>query len=133
MSFDPPSQTADPANPAPVEPRTREYLSNERTYLSWMRTAISLLGIGVILARMRVDQLPLAPKIGTTWQLGLIFAIVGLLTIFLATQHYLSVRREITDDSYQAAGRWVILLSLTVLLLGSGVIYYAFTFTFAKH
>ena len=52
---------------------------------------------------------------------------MGLLTVFLATQHYLSVRREIADDSYQATGRWVILLSLSVLLLGSGLIYYAFT------
>jgi putative membrane protein len=125
MSSDLPAQPADSPNPASVEPRTREYLSNERTYLSWMRTAISLLGIGVILARIRRLP-PLAPGIGA-WQLGLIFAIVGLLTVFLATQHYLAVRREIADDSYEAAGRWVILLSLTVLLLGSGLIYYAFT------
>jgi putative membrane protein len=124
MSFDPPSQAANSPDSAPAEPRTREYLSNERTYLSWMRTAISLLGIGVILARI---HRPLPVSGISSWQLGLIFAIVGLLTVFLATQHYLSVRREIAADSYQATGRWVILLSLSVLLLGSGLIYYAFT------
>lgn len=131
MSPDLPPQAAElpaPIDPALVEPRIREYLSNERTYLSWMRTAISLLGIGVILARLRQTQIPLIAEAGATWQLGLIFAIVGLLTVFLSTQHYLVVRREIASDGYQSRGRWVILLSLSVLLLGSGLIYYSFTF-----
>lgn len=123
-------QTAADSPPAsllespPVEFRTREYLSNERTYLSWMRSAISLLGVGVILARIRGSRPSLASNPDSTWQLGLIFAIVGIITVFLATQHYLAIRREIADDSYQATGRWVILFSITVLLLGSGIVYY---------
>jgi putative membrane protein len=117
-------------NPAqPAESRVREYLSNERTYLSWMRTAISLLGVGVILARIRAFQPPLARGPGTTWQLGLIFAIVGVITVFLATQHYLAIRREIADDTAGATGRWVILFSIVVLLLGSGIVYYAFSYS----
>jgi putative membrane protein len=116
-----------PTAPA-VESRTREYLSNERTYLSWMRTAISLLGVAVILARVRGARPPLSASPGTSWRLGLIFAIVGVITVFLATQHYLAIRQEIADDSGQTTGRWVILLSLTVLLLGSAIMYYTLTF-----
>lgn len=122
-------QRFDQPEPAqPVESRTREYLANERTYLSWMRTAISLMGIGVILARIRAFQPPLSPGPGTTWQLGIIFAVVGLITVFLATQHYLAIRREIADDSYEATGRWVILFSIAVILLGSGIVYYVFAY-----
>lgn len=114
---------------APVESRAREYLSNERTYLSWMRTAISLLGISVILGRIHTFQPPLAPGPGTTWQLGIVFAVVGLITVFLATQHYLAVRREIADDSDTETGRWVIVFSITVLLTGSGILYYVLSYS----
>lgn len=113
----------------PIEPRTREYLSNERTYLSWMRTAISLMGIGVLLGRIHVARLALAPSPSTIWQLGLIFAVVGLIIVFLATQHYLAVRREIANDSNEATDRWVIVLSIVVILMGSGILYYVLAYT----
>ncbi len=112
----------------PGESRVREYLANERTYLAWMRTAISLLGFSVIIARIRPFRPPLAPGPGTTWQLGLIFSLVGLATIFLSTQHYFAIRYEIADDDYEPTGRWVILFSIAVTLMGSGVIYYVFTY-----
>lgn len=101
-------------------------MSNERTYLSWMRTAISLLGIGVILGRMHRSQ-PSAAGISMTWQLGIIFAIVGLITVYLATQHYLAIRRAIADDT-DTADRWVILLSIATVLFGSGIVYYVLVY-----
>ena len=113
----------------PVESRVREYLANERTYLAWMRSAISLLGFGVIIARIRAFQPPLATGPGTTWQLGLIFSLVGLMMVFLSTQHYFAIRQEIADDDYQPSGRWVLLFSITATLLGAGVIYYVFTYS----
>ncbi|WNZ26984.1 DUF202 domain-containing protein [Leptolyngbya sp. NK1-12] len=113
-----------PTTSQPVESRTREYLSNERTYLSWMRTAISLMGIGVILGRIHAARPPLAPNPSRTWQLGIIFAVVGLITVFLSTQHYLAIRREISDDSDEITERWVIVFSIAVLLIGSGILYY---------
>lgn len=123
-----PQPNEQPAGPSPpVESRTREYLSNERTYLSWMRTAVSLMGIGVILGRIHVLQAQLSPK--ATWQLGIIFAVVGLITVFLATQHYLAIRREIADDSDTETGRWVILFSIITLLLGSGILYYGLVYS----
>lgn len=123
------SKPPEPSDSAPpAEPRTREYLANERTYLAWMRSAISMIGFGVILTRLRAFQPPLVPSPGTTWQLGIIFTMVGIFTVFLSTQHYLVIRRAIADDSYIATDRWVILLSLSVILLSSGIIYYAFSY-----
>lgn len=108
--------------------RIRDHLANERTYLSWMRSAIALMGFGVLIVRMRILRPPLAPQSpGNGWKLGLVFAIVGLLTVLLSTQHYFAVRDDIEEDTYQPPDRWVILFSLAVLLLGAGVIYYVFT------
>ena len=55
--------------------RVREHLANERTYLAWMRSAISLIGFGLVIVRIRMFQPPLVPSTGVTWKLGLAFSI----------------------------------------------------------
>ncbi|WP_199332864.1 YidH family protein [Nostoc sp. FACHB-190] len=107
--------------------RIRDHLANERTYLAWMRTAIALLGFGVVIVRLRAFQVPLLPTPGNGWKLGLVFSLVGLITVWLSTAHYFAVRRDIEDDNYEPTDRWVILFSLAIMILGSGVIYYVFT------
>jgi putative membrane protein len=107
--------------------RIRDHLANERTYLAWMRTAIALLGFGVVIVRLRVFQLPQIPHSGSSWKLGLVFSLVGLLTVWLSTAHYFAVRRDIEFDTYEPTDRWILLFSLAIMILGSGVIYFVFT------
>jgi putative membrane protein len=108
--------------------RIRDHLANERTYLSWMRSAIALMGFGVLIVRLRILHPPLAPQPpGNGWKLGLAFAVVGLLAVALSTQHYFAVRDDIEEDTYEPPDRWIILSSIMILLLGMGVIYYVFS------
>ncbi|MFB2916938.1 MULTISPECIES: YidH family protein [Aerosakkonema] len=111
------------------ESRVREHLANERTYLAWMRTAIALMGFGVVIVRLRPFHPPMLPQPGNGWKIGLVFSLVGLVTVLLSTQHYFVVRRDIDEDTYEPADRWVILLSMAVTLLGAGVIYFVFSST----
>lgn len=110
--------------------RVRDHLANERTYLAWMRSAIALVGFGVVIVRLRAFHPPLIPSLGNSWKLGLIFSLVGLLTVLLSTGHYFAVRHDIDEDTYEPPDRWVILFSLAVTLLGAGVIYFVFTTPF---
>jgi putative membrane protein len=107
--------------------RVRDHLANERTYLAWMRTAIALMGFGVLILRLRAFQPSTIARPGYGWKLGLLFSIVGLLTVLLSTGHYFTVRRDIDEDTYQPGDRWIILFSLAVMLLGAGIIYFVFT------
>lgn len=107
--------------------RVRDHLANERTYLAWMRTSISLMGFGVVIARLRLFQPPTLQTPGYGWILGLMFSLVGLVTVFLSTQHYFAVRHDIEEDTYEPRARWIILFSLGIVLLGAGVIFYLFT------
>ncbi|MBD2180944.1 DUF202 domain-containing protein [Planktothrix sp. FACHB-1355] len=107
--------------------RVRDHLANERTYLAWMRSAIALMGFGVVIVRLRAFHPPMLPYPGNGWKLGLLFSVVGLLTVLLSTQHYFAVRRDIEEDTYEPADRWIILFSMAVLILGAGVIYFVFT------
>lgn len=107
--------------------RVRDHLANERTYLAWMRSAIALMGFGVVMVRLRNLQPPLLPTPGNGWKLGLLFSLVGLVTVLLSTQHYFAVRYDIDEDTYEPPDRWIILFSLAITLLGAGVIYFVFT------
>lgn len=107
--------------------RVRDHLANERTYLAWMRTAIALMGFGMVIVRLRVFRPSGTPSPGTGWKLGLLFSLVGLVTVWLSTQQYFAVRRDIEEDTYEPGDRWVILFSLGITILGAGVIYYVFT------
>lgn len=115
-------------NPKANLNRIRDHLANERTYLSWMRSAIALMGFGVLIVRIRLLRPPLAPQPpGNGWKLGLAFSIVGLLTVILSTLHYFAIRDHIEEDTYEPPDRWVILSSLMIILLGVGVVYYVFS------
>jgi putative membrane protein len=108
--------------------RIRDHLANERTYLSWMRSAIALMGFGVLIVRLRILRPPLAPQPpGNGWKLGLAFSIAGLLAVLLSTGQYFAVRDDIEEDTYEPPDRWVILSSLMIILLAVGVIYYVFS------
>jgi putative membrane protein len=106
--------------------RVRDHLANERTYLAWMRSAIALMGFGVVIVRIRHFFPPQAHSPGNSWKLGLLFSLVGLVTVLLSTQHYFSIRYAIDEDTYEPSSRWVLLFSLAITLLGAGVIYFVF-------
>ncbi|MDP8966513.1 MAG: hypothetical protein M3O33_21505, partial [Cyanobacteriota bacterium] len=54
-------------------------------------------------------------------------SLVGLTTVWLSTVYYFAIRYAIDDDTYEPSTRRVIIFSLTITLLGAGVIYYVFT------
>ena len=110
-------------------PLIRDHLANERTYQSWMRSAIALIGFGVIIVRLQIAR-PASVLPGNGWKLGLLFALAGLLTLFLSIQHYFLVRDSIEQDTYHPADALIVLFSATVLALSVGVLYYVFAIPF---
>nr|WP_233219786.1 DUF202 domain-containing protein [Pleurocapsa sp. CCALA 161] len=78
--------------------RVRDHLANERTYLAWMRTAIALMGFGVVIVRLRLLNPPTTNTPGSSWKLGLIFSLVGLATVILSTYHYFALRQDIDEE-----------------------------------
>jgi putative membrane protein len=98
-----------------------------RTALAKLIEDIALMGFGVVIVRLRYLHPPLAPHLGISWQLGLLFALTGLMTVLLTTQHYFVVRRDIDEDTYEPADRWIIVFSLSLLILAGGIIYFVFS------
>lgn len=107
--------------------RVRDHLANERTYLAWMRTAVALMGFGVVIVRLRYLVSSQIPRTGQSWKLGLLLALVGLLTVCLSTLHYFAICRAIDEDTYEPPRWWVLFFSFCVLLIGSWILYLLFT------
>lgn len=100
--------------------------ANERTFLSWMRSAIALSGFAVLIVRFRVVQIPIQHRHGTSWKLGLVFSLVGLATVLISTGKYFIVRRQINEHTYEPSDWLIFFFSSVVGLLGIGVIYFIF-------
>lgn len=100
--------------------------ANERTFLSWMRSAIALMGFGVLIVRFRTVQIPIQHRHGTAWKLGLVFSLVGLATVLISTGKYFIVRRQIDEHTYEPSDGLIFLFSSAVGLLGMGVIFFIF-------
>jgi len=107
--------------------RARDHLANERTYLAWIRTAVAFLGIGIVIVRLRYLLPAQVQTHHHGWALGLVFGVAGLIMVLLATSHYFYVQRAIENNSYQPESRWIIVCSIVVTLVGTGVIYYLLT------
>jgi putative membrane protein len=96
---------------------SREHQANERTFLAWTRTGIAMIGFGVLIARLRLENGAGAPSTGLlrALDLGLLLTIAGVLTVLLSMWRYYVVRRMLRERRYES---WV----YGPLLFGSGVI-----------
>ena len=127
-SFIPSSTPASSTSPGAAS-RIRDHLANERTYLAWMRTTIALMGFGIVIARLRSLLAAGTTGTGQGRLLGLIFTIIGLLTILISTQHYFAVRNSIEQANYQPRSVPILIFSSMIFCLGGGVIFLILSIT----
>ncbi len=107
--------------------RQRDHQANERTFLAWLRTSISLIGFGLAIARfglfMRQSQIittqDLAPNhfLVNSELLGMSLIIAGLIIVGLAALRYNRVYRQIEQGNYQPSRFtiWIICGIITIL------------------
>jgi putative membrane protein len=112
------------------ETEIREHLANERTLLSWVRTGVSLISIGLVVERAGalVDA---SMKVGSTNAsefFGLALALLGALTLILGTTQFLNNRRRIsTGEFVPSAAAYLIVVAGSLAFAGAFVIYVLLT------
>ena len=104
----------------------REHLANERTLLSWVRTGVSLISLGLVVERAgalaKAADFQLGSTSGSDF-FGLGLALLGALTLILGTTQFLRNRRAIAADKFES--------SVTVyLIIVIGSLLFAGAFTF---
>ncbi len=104
-----------------------DHLANERTFLAWFRTAISLLGFGILIAKLRFLEagIGLGQSAGVrSTRLGLAFAVGGLLTLVLSTWQYWRTKRMIDSGNYHSPVQIIFAFSAVAIALGLGSVAY---------
>jgi putative membrane protein len=122
----------EPAARKPTSDRVRDHLANERTFLAWVRTALGLIGLGFVLARMGLFLRQLAAMSGLRqarglhaghefFLAGIVFLILGTALCAWAAWRYDHARVAIDASRYTPARRSVLVLT-AVIVTGSLVI-----------
>jgi putative membrane protein len=112
--------------------RLQQYLANQRTFLSWMRTSIALIGLGFAIERFSIflQQFPLiagtditgnatsatAPNYSALVGIGMI--IVGTSLIVYALKNFLDTNKTIASGRFMPKNAIVYTASATIIGLG---------------
>ncbi|MBW2507617.1 MAG: DUF202 domain-containing protein [Deltaproteobacteria bacterium] len=97
----------------------RDHLANERTFLAWVRTALGLVGLGVLLERLGAgsDQtIAVAAGVG--------FISFGGLTMIYSVSRYVRVARNLERGMFPVALRGPVFIALGALLVAGGALVY---------
>ncbi len=108
--------------------RTRDHLANERTFLAWVRTALGLIGLGFVLARMGLflAQLAVAEAVPLRGRhAGREFIVTGIVFLLLGTMLggwsgwlYERARRGIESGHYEPSRQSVLALTAVIVMGG---------------
>ena len=95
--------------------RARDHLANERTYLAWLRTALAVVALGAVLAKLpgaRTSSVTAAGALALTF---------GSLALAYGTRRYYLVRRDLERNEFTPAGRGPLIVSVIACLCGVAV------------
>jgi putative membrane protein len=106
------SQGVEPPR-GPVEPPSvRDHLANERTLLAWIRTSLTVIGLGFIVDRLALEGL--AGRVEA--MLGVVLVVVGGLIGVAGGWSFIRARREMLSGTYQPSmGLHLALVAAVVL------------------
>ena len=115
----------------------RDRLANERTFLAWVRTSISIMAFGFVVEKFalflkRLPYLlgeaksPHPPPTSSDWSsiFGIILVAMGALMGILAFLRYKKIEREIDEDSYEPSILLDILVGIGLLTIGIFLVFY---------
>ncbi|KAI9321482.1 hypothetical protein BX666DRAFT_1827946, partial [Dichotomocladium elegans] len=91
----------------------RDHLANERTFLAWLRTSLSLVTVGVAITQL-YKLSPEATHAGAGRSIGATFVILSILFLYMANARYFHSQVALTKDFFPAS-RGAVLLGSTAV------------------
>jgi putative membrane protein len=111
--------------------RASDHLANERTFLAWVRTSISVIVFGFVVAKFGITLRQffrfenLEPhESGISLDLGVSFMVVGILMAIVAIWRYQSTRVQIEQADFRPANKVIYVVGAVTAGLGVMLIYY---------
>ena len=111
----------------PDSKHVTEHLANDRTYLAWMRTGISMMGLGVVIAKLRFvldSKYSDASGVMQAAHIGIWFAVAGVITIIVSVVFFLQTQQEIRESRFRAKKYFALILAFLTVSLGLTILWY---------
>jgi putative membrane protein len=110
----------------------RDYLAEERTFLAWIRTGLSLMGFGFVVARFGLFLVEIrvsrdgavAPSNRPSLWFGTMFIAVGVAVNLLSIRRHLRVVADLNHGQFVAGrrpARQAVILALFMALVGAAM------------
>jgi putative membrane protein len=111
----------------PSKPATpSDHLANERTFLAWIRTSISIIVFGFVVAKFGITLREFlrisgnaAHESGTSLMIGLGFMVMGIFMALVAGYRYRVTMRSLDAGNFKPARAIVTILAVLAALLGT--------------
>ena len=107
---------AAPPRGGDADTRARTHLANERTFLAWLRTGLSLVAVGVAVAGfLPPDIVPDFPYVTV---FASVLALSGTGIVIYGGVRYQAAREEIEKGTYVPTATSIVIITAVVALLG---------------
>ncbi|KHD84843.1 DUF202 domain-containing protein [Bacillus ginsengihumi] len=97
----------------------QQHLANERTYLAWIRTSITIMGVGFLITNLHFSTLSSKILISDVLAkiIGLTSIFVGIISIIISTFTYFQKSKKINQQTFTFSSLSVIFLSVALVLI----------------
>lgn len=109
----------------------QQHLANERTFLAWIRTTITIIGIGLVTTSLHFEL-----KVSENYKADLLIRIIGfstlllgLLTLLFAVSSYIRKRKGINTNTFHSASTFITFMGsflVGILLLFGIYLFFAY-------
>jgi len=105
--------------------KASDHLANERTFLAWIRTSISIIVFGFVVAKFGITlrqflrlqgQAPTSS--GMSLGMGVVFMATGVVMAILALVRYRITMHRLEQDTFKPASAVIVVLGVITALLG---------------
>jgi putative membrane protein len=118
--------------------KAQQHLANERTFLSWLRTSIALIGLGFIIARFvfflrelnlhleaeSSDDIIAVAEYPFSSFLGLSIVVLGIGLIIFALKNYRDGNKEIERGAYVPKSKAIYIAGITLATFSGAMLAY---------
>ena len=106
-------------------PDPRDYLSNERTYLAWIRTSIGIMVFGFVVVKFTIFvkqisfilQKPL-PSQDYATVLGIFLVALGVIVSLISFLQYKRIGNQLGNRNFQPSSSLSTILCISIIFIG---------------
>jgi putative membrane protein len=115
-----------------VQPKfLSDHLSNERTFLSYLRTAVSLMSFGIAINRFshflaQSNSASSTPRMVSSERVGIGMVALGIAVLVWAGVHYVRIFGQIERQDFRARRASILILTALVLIFALGGVVWLF-------